>query len=339
MEDVSELPSSLCRFCPLYSRLAHHVKAKGPTDAEMVLVGETPDEREVVKREPFVGPAGDMLNSLLKSAGIERSKVLVTNVLKCSPVDNTLPEGEDLQRAINCCSEILDREIKDAKIVVGLGNIPLLALPGEYSITKRRGSVYKLKEGQYFVGTLHPSFVMRSRFAKRDEASKIIPPEIVVADLKKAKRLLSGVNIPEENFIINPSSVETEEFLARVKNPEEVMGVDIETTHARIREAVPFIISFAFEDVAYCFEYEKDLEVIAEALKSPVKKVFQNGIFDVSINTNIGLEVKNWEFDTLYAHHLLYAELPHDLGFILSLYTDGSYHKHMRDNFEEGLEK
>ena len=152
MQDVNSLPSSKCRICPLYDRLPYHVGSSGPDDAEMVFVGEAPGEQEVQQRKPFVGLAGQLLDGLLMKARIMRGKIKVTNVLKCQPKKNKLPE--DLDLAISCCSEILARDIKGAKVIVGLGNVPLKAFTGLSSITKRRGSIYRLNEKQVFIGTL-----------------------------------------------------------------------------------------------------------------------------------------------------------------------------------------
>lgn len=335
-----KLPSSRCRECPLYSRLPFHVPATGPDNAEIVSVGEAPGETEVARRTPFVGPSGQVHDRLLLKGGIERSKIKVTNVLKCRPKDNKLPE--DLDLAIDCCHEILEEDIKNAKVVLGWGNIPLKAFTGLSGITRRRGSIYRLNEKQVFIGTIHPSALRRSEFVKRedDKDTKITPKEIVVADVKRAKALAAGMKweVPE-NYILYPNQKEFEEFLRDLEKPGVRVGVDIESTKDQPIRAIPIIVSFSLLDRTLCASFEDDLTFIQMALQSPAEKVYHAGCFDTLVKMNVGLKIGNYFMDTLYSHHLMYAELPHSLWFVQSLYTTLAYHKHLKDEFEDIWDK
>ena len=71
-----------CQGCSLYCRATHVVFGKGPADAKLVLVGEQPGDQEDLAGRPFVGPAGRVLDEALASAGIDRSRVYVTNAVK-----------------------------------------------------------------------------------------------------------------------------------------------------------------------------------------------------------------------------------------------------------------
>jgi len=71
-----------CRGCDLYADATQTVFGHGPTDATMVLVGEQPGDREDREGEPFVGPAGRLLDTALADAGIDRGQVYVTNAVK-----------------------------------------------------------------------------------------------------------------------------------------------------------------------------------------------------------------------------------------------------------------
>jgi DNA polymerase len=71
-----------CRACQLHRNATQTVFGDGPRAARMMLVGEQPGDREDVEGEPFVGPAGRLLDKALKDAGIERGEVYVTNVVK-----------------------------------------------------------------------------------------------------------------------------------------------------------------------------------------------------------------------------------------------------------------
>jgi uracil-DNA glycosylase family protein len=71
-----------CRRCPLYRDATQAVPGKGPSRAALMLVGEQPGNDEDLKGEPFVGPAGHVLDAALEEAGIERRKTFVTNAVK-----------------------------------------------------------------------------------------------------------------------------------------------------------------------------------------------------------------------------------------------------------------
>lgn len=331
-------PAANCWRCPLKGQLSYYVPGKGAAKSAIVVVGEAPGEQEARLKLPFAGASGRKLDSLLQKAGIKRDACYITTVLKCRPEANRLPDN--LKLAIECCAPLLEEEIKDAKVILGLGGTPLLAFTGLGNVTKRRGSVYKLATGQPFVSTLHPAYLIRLAFVKNSEEGKMIPEEIVVADLVKVRKIAEGEiwEVPE-NYILFPNEVEFQSFLDKLNTPEILVGVDIETTRANPSEAVPLTIAFALFGETLCADFETDIPFIYKALISPAQKVFHNGLFDVMVLENADFTVTNWTFDTLYAHHLLYAELPHSLGFVQSIYTNLPFHKHMRDELEEVWEK
>lgn len=347
METFTRLPSSKCPLCPLYSRLRYNVPATRVPSAELVFVGEAPGESEVKKRRGFVGSAGKYLDAALTDAGIDRSKCTVTNVLKCQPEGNKLPE--QLGLAIECCREILEEDVKGAKVIVGLGNVPLKAFTRLDKIALRRGSVYPLDTGQLFLATVHPSYMVRSSFAKaEDKQARIIRRPIFIADLVKARRIASGEldGHVDVKYILYPTQTEKEDFLRRLRKKVKglwVVGADIESSFDRPHYAVPTIITFSLlnPNESICASFEDDVEFIHEALASPCPKVFFNGIFDVHVLENCGFEVVNWDWDLMYLHHLCYAELAHNLGFVQSTNTCMYYHKDMvkTSEMEEAWEK
>src|SRR4051794_25153898 len=71
-----------CRRCPLWKNATQTVFGEGPRDAPVVIIGEQPGDKEDVEGRPFVGPAGRMLDRALLEAGIDRSRVYVTNAVK-----------------------------------------------------------------------------------------------------------------------------------------------------------------------------------------------------------------------------------------------------------------
>lgn len=341
-------PSSRCQECPLFTRLHEYVPARGPENAKLAFVGEAPGYHEVAHnpRTPFVGPAGQMFNDMLKGAGIRREEVLVTNVLKCHPKDNKLPQEYELERAVACCSELLEKDLKQAKVVIGMGNVPLKALVGLERITLRRGSVYELEDGRPYVAALHPAFLMRSRYVKDKQGAgqtKVIPKEVAIADFARAKRIAEGEEWrPKEHYIMEPTRQDLDDFLVRLHKPEFMVTIDIEAPKVRPIMAVPTVVGFYVDGLGVCVDFEEELEFVVQALASPTPKNFQNGIYDVLVFTNLGIEVMKWEWDSYLIHHLLYAELSHKLHFIQSLHAYLPYHKSMREEialFNEDLEE
>jgi len=338
-------PSSKCEKCPLLERVdKYHVSAEKPDTARIALVGEAPGEKEVTLRRPFVGRSGILMDQLIAAAGIRRSECVVTNVLKCQPQGNKLPNDYQLDIAIGCCSEILAEDTSGVEVIVGFGATPLRAFMRLDRITQRRGSVYRLPSGQLYVATLHPAFLLRGTFvqAKQDE-TKVLPPQVVINDLRKARRILDG-SFEEvvENFVLYPTADDMMAFLERLEEPDVLVGVDIETTYVDTwRSAQLRTIAFAFPDlaIAVAADTDENLMFIIEALESPARKVFHNGIFDVSVLEETGFEVVNWFADDQYMHHLGYAELPHSLAFVQSIYNNMPYHKDMRDEIAEEYEK
>src|SRR5918999_1491276 len=95
-----------CTRCPLAARRTHAVPGEGNLRSDVLLVGEGPGAREDATGRPFVGPAGQLLDELLRAIGWERGDVFITNVVKCRPPGNRDPEPTE----IAACSGYLDRQ-------------------------------------------------------------------------------------------------------------------------------------------------------------------------------------------------------------------------------------
>src|SRR5262245_50529854 len=136
-----------CRACDLWRRGTQTVFGEGAAPADVVLVGEQPGDQEDVQGLPFVGPAGKLLDRALEAAGIDRSRVYVTNVVKHFKWE---PRGKRRIRAkpnaaeIAACRPWLDSEIAvvKPKVVVCLGATAAQALLGKsFKVTQRRGEL------------------------------------------------------------------------------------------------------------------------------------------------------------------------------------------------------
>ena len=110
----------ICKKCDLWKTRNKLVIGKGDINAKIMFIAEAPGYNEDSQGEPFVGKAGDIFNELLRSVGLQRKEVYITNILKCHPPNNRNPTQEE----IKACSSYLDRqlEIINPKIICCLGN-------------------------------------------------------------------------------------------------------------------------------------------------------------------------------------------------------------------------
>ena len=115
-----------CRGCSLCKTRHSLVFGVGNEQAEVMLIGEGPGEQEDLKGEPFVGPAGKLLDDMLKMIDLERSRVYIANIVKCRPPGNRDPQNIEQ----DACRGWLDRQIAlvNPKIIVCLGRISAKAL-------------------------------------------------------------------------------------------------------------------------------------------------------------------------------------------------------------------
>ena len=156
-----------CRACALWETRHNLVFGVGREDAEVMFIGEGPGEQEDLKGEPFVGPAGKLLDTMLEIIDLDRNKVYIANMVKCRPPRNRDP----LDREQDACSDCLRRQIAlvDPKIIVCLGRIAAMGIiDPEFRITREHGQRFQ-RDGRMFMATYHPSALLRDP-AKRPEA-------------------------------------------------------------------------------------------------------------------------------------------------------------------------
>ena len=112
-----------CRRCSLYKTRTNVVFGAGPANAELMIVSEAPGFNEDQKGVPFVGAAGELLNKLLKMAGLKREELYICNILKCRPVTSNLENRPPRSEEVEACSRYLDRQIEiiRPKLIVTLG--------------------------------------------------------------------------------------------------------------------------------------------------------------------------------------------------------------------------
>ena len=153
-----------CRACALHAGRTQTVFGVGDRSADWMFIGEAPGAEEDRQGEPFVGRAGQLLNSILFAMGMGRERVYIANILKCRPPSNRDPMPEEAR----CCRPFLDRQIElvAPKIMVALGRIAAQQLLGtDTPIGRMRGRLHHYDVGGRripLVVTYHPAYLLRS---------------------------------------------------------------------------------------------------------------------------------------------------------------------------------
>ena len=177
-----------CTNCDLYRRATQTVFGQGPAPAPLMLMGEQPGDREDRAGQPFVGPAGRILDEALERAGIERSTVYVTNAVKHfkwkERGKRRIHERPDVAE-INACAPWLEREVElvRPRMIVTMGATAVRSLLGRSAtIGSLRGTVQTSRFGIPLAVTVHPSAIVRLRDAGEWQAAL----EALAADLHQA---------------------------------------------------------------------------------------------------------------------------------------------------------
>ena len=176
-----------CTRCDLYRDATQTVFGEGPAPAPLMLVGEQPGDHEDRAGEPFVGPAGRILDEALAAAGIDRARTYVTNAVK-----HFKWEGRGKRRIhqrpnateVTACKAWLDEELArvDPDVVVALGAVAVRSLFGRpLAVGRLRGQIHEL-DGRLVVVTVHPASIVRIRDAEERRAGL----DGLAADLKTA---------------------------------------------------------------------------------------------------------------------------------------------------------
>jgi uracil-DNA glycosylase family 4 len=156
-----------CTRCTLSTTRTQTVFGVGNLQAQWLIVGEAPGAEEDARGEPFVGRAGQLLNSMLRAVGLAREEVFIANVLKCRPPGNRDPlPGEAAE-----CLPYLERQIAllKPKIMLAVGRIAAQnLLRTDKTLGSLRQQVHKFGLSQVpLVVTYHPAYLLRTPADKR----------------------------------------------------------------------------------------------------------------------------------------------------------------------------
>ena len=202
MDDVPDIRSlsalraaeAGCTRCPLYRNATQVVPGEGPRHAQVMMVGEQPGDQEDRQGQPFVGPAGRILDRAIAEAGIDRRQVFVTNAVKHFKFEQ---RGKRRLHKKPNAAEIeacrwwhkLERAIVKPTVIVAMGATGAHGVLGRtVTIAKVRGEILSEADGSRVIVTIHPSFVLR----QRDDASREREYRGLVDDLRRCAKLVGS---------------------------------------------------------------------------------------------------------------------------------------------------
>lgn len=342
-----------CKKCP-YSFNRTVVFGRAGTSApKIALIGEAPGETEDKLGEPFVGSSGKFLQVAVSKSGLLWQNLYKTNVILCRPENNNITSS-DAEDAIFFCKKRFIKEVqtltKTVRVFVALGGTATKAFGIQGSITKVRGSVFIVKydtvtkefktvnkqdkDSFIVIPTFHPSFIMRGQFAEEVTWRN---------DLEKAQDFSTKKYVaPKEKFTTEPTAEDVVQFVKSCVSNKKLVGVDLETTSLEPKTNCIIMVGLAVDGEEALVvplldkggvEYfkpngRKKVEATLCELFKKGRVMFQNALFDVKhIEFAFGCEVKNIEHDILLLHHCIHPELPHNLGYIVSVYGKTPYWK------------
>jgi DNA polymerase len=179
-----------CTRCALHETRTQTVFGVGNPRARWMFIGEAPGAEEDRQGEPFVGRAGQLLNSMIKALGLGREDVYIANVLKCRPPGNRDPRPDEAAQ----CRGYLERQIElvSPKIVVAVGRIAAQnLLATDAALARLRGKVHPLgPRGWPLVVTYHPAYLLRSPGEKRKAWQDLLFAMQVLRRLEAGERVL-----------------------------------------------------------------------------------------------------------------------------------------------------
>ncbi|NOQ39939.1 MAG: uracil-DNA glycosylase [Anaerolineales bacterium] len=194
-EDVSS-----CNKCELNHSRKKGVPGEGPSNAEIMFIGEGSGCHENMQGRPFVGAAGDLLVELLDSIGMKREDVFITNVVKCRPPGNRDPAPEELK----ACKPYLDQQIQiiNPSVIVTLGRFSMARFIPQAKISEIHGQPIRVK-GMLVMPFYHPAAALHRPSLR----------SVVEDDFAKLPALIAGVEKaleyqPEEPVDNNNDQVE-----------------------------------------------------------------------------------------------------------------------------------
>ena len=167
-----ERACSSCTRCPLCQTRNNVVFGVGNPNSDIMFIGEGPGEQEDLQGEPFVGPAGKLLDDILSIIDLNRNQVYIANIVKCRPPRNRDP----LETEQEACYGYLREQVAliKPKIIVCLGRIAAMKLiRADFRITREHGT-WTERDGIWYTAVYHPSALLRDVTKRPDTFSDFL---------------------------------------------------------------------------------------------------------------------------------------------------------------------
>ena len=346
-----------CTRCRLYKESitrtgasAVRVVGKGNLEADIMIVGDALAYSDVNSRNVFSSDAGQLARQVLRTVGITDKNAFFTNACKCYPSKS----GKPGKREIKACQPYLVAEIRKVKpkVIVAMGSRACESLGISDKVLSTRGSFtdYPGDSSIKILTTYHPRYVMAAvSYSPRARE--------FAADCGKIKDAIGG-HLNEQGTTYHvANTVEKVQKVVELLLKQEKVAFDTETDHLDFLKAHVVDCTFSFKKGtaifvpwmhSHWFNEQEQREVgilLKKFFENPdVKKIAQNGKFDVKVLAGQGIHVQNFWFDTMTAHYMLDENGNHSLDILEQVYTDMPPHKDLLENFltsndEQGFNK
>jgi uracil-DNA glycosylase family 4 len=323
-----------------------YVPGMGNANGRIAIVGEAPSFEEEAALKPFVGNSGRELDKWLHEVGINRYECWTTNVCKYMVPPNAKSGRQipfwvraktvniDKQQCINELYEEI-KQLTNCNLVIALGNTALEALTNKNGITDYRGSILR-GMGKKVIATFHPAHILR----QDAEIAGYWQKQVALADLKRCseQQWFPDLRLPNRLLHICKSSAQLLDFIARHKEYDKP-AVDIEA-HPN-GSSIPICIGISFrpgEGITVPLWNKDDISSIPTAdlvqcwyLTAKILGnndiVGQNFKYDQDKIRRLGFIIRRLASDTMLKAFAINPELPKNLAFNTSIYTEEPFYK------------
>jgi uracil-DNA glycosylase family 4 len=325
----------------------NYVRGEGSLTAKLMIIAEAPGEVEDTSGRPLIGPTGDILNELLKEAGIQRDECYVTNVVKYRPPNNDFKRLHEIGITLQESIDNLWIEIRSVKpnCILALGEKALLATTNKQGINNYRGSILLSKDkNSKVVPTFHPSNLIYQRKRKGSAGLfKYAWKYVMIADMKRAleQSRFPEYNPPRRTLKIARNSLDLYRFL-REYDDTKPSTCDIESINSlpvcvgisfNKEEAISVPLYSRFSGIKFSDSHITDRvetwRLLADHL-SKAKIIGHNFKYDDEKLFRLGLRPYSGTIfaDTLSLEHTLNPELPSKKLYVVSsIRTEEPYYK------------
>ena len=322
-----ELKQFCSEKCPRYNNGVRTpcLPGVGPIPARVMIVGESPGQKEDEVGVPFVGASGNLIDDCLRAAGLDRSQIYITNAVKCgTPGENAPPSKKE----IKICKQYLIEEIKEVKpeIIVTLGAKALEAVLNRTGIATINNNIFTSEEFNVKVLPIyHPAYGLRN-------------PGVIPA-IKKGFELLAkelsgkGQDTEETKVFTAKNEEDINKILEKLEGVKK-FSFDFETSSLRYLEAKILSIAFSWKAgtatvIPWALHTKETLKRLNNILANKnIIKIAQNIKFEMHICKANNLELNPPYEDTMLIHHLLDENSKHGLDVLTLRFTKlGEYWK------------